>query len=441
MMKTKEEEEKTISPSKIGCYMPEDLITEMLLRLPVKSPVRFKSVCKDWSSIISNPSFTKTQFHLSSRYYLSLSHLIIRDDNSMFILNLDLNDIPYKKTNQHIKGKFVPLSSNFIKKTTLLDKGVRYIDVNASCNGILYVCIGKTLYLWNPTIDEYRIIPPPPNFKFPILFSGFGYASTIDDYKLVFVTRSKSAQQFCTLVYVYSTRLNKWRNIDTDFFSMCEIKINTECDYNRSAEAIISNDALHWTLEIKRCECHYIDYFDTIDHNRDNKVNFIFKFDMVNEVFERVADLKPIYSSIEENQRKIATKINATSDGSLCVYLQYIGSFGWCIEPNPGIVEMWMITKSNTQKKGKLAGRWNNIGSKYKIIRIMGNGNVIVFENRNYPNSMRNLVIFDGRQPNKRFYIEATNEYGKLYDDISCGHQRLQRVVFYSESLINPNHI
>uniref|UniRef100_A0A803L8H5 F-box domain-containing protein n=1 Tax=Chenopodium quinoa TaxID=63459 RepID=A0A803L8H5_CHEQI len=296
MMKTKEEEEKTISPSKIGCYMPEDLITEMLLRLPVKSPVRFKSVCKDWSSIISNPSFTKTQFHLSSRV-------------------ADLKPI------------YSSIEENQRKIAT---------KINATSDGSLCVY----------------------------------------------------------LQYIGS-------------FGWC---IEPNPDVRRQ----LSNDALHWTLEVKKCQCHDIDYFDTIDHNRDDKEHFIFKFDMVNEVFERVADLKPIYSSTEKDKRIIAMKINATGDDSLCVYLQHNESSGYYYWPfiearNPDDVDMWMITKSNTRKKSRLAGRCNNTGSNHEMVRITGNGNVIVFENRHYPNSMENLVIFDGRQPNKRFYIEATN--------------------------------
>ncbi|XP_059639817.1 putative F-box/kelch-repeat protein At1g15680 [Cornus florida] len=40
--------------------LPEWLLLEVLLRLPVKSILRFKCVCKDWLSLISDPSFIRS---------------------------------------------------------------------------------------------------------------------------------------------------------------------------------------------------------------------------------------------------------------------------------------------------------------------------------------------------------------------------------------------
>jgi len=47
-------------------YLPDELITQILLRLPVKSLIRFKSVSKSWCSLISNPSFAKSQFQITA---------------------------------------------------------------------------------------------------------------------------------------------------------------------------------------------------------------------------------------------------------------------------------------------------------------------------------------------------------------------------------------
>ncbi|KAK9016739.1 hypothetical protein V6N11_079233 [Hibiscus sabdariffa] len=55
-------------------YLHEAVILEILKRLPVKSPVRFRSVCKTWNSIICGTCFIST--HLQS----SLS------DNTPFLL-------------------------------------------------------------------------------------------------------------------------------------------------------------------------------------------------------------------------------------------------------------------------------------------------------------------------------------------------------------------
>ncbi|KAM7485697.1 hypothetical protein LguiA_001706 [Lonicera macranthoides] len=39
-------------------WLPNDIILQILSKLPVKSLLRFRSVCKDWCSSIFNPKFT-----------------------------------------------------------------------------------------------------------------------------------------------------------------------------------------------------------------------------------------------------------------------------------------------------------------------------------------------------------------------------------------------
>lgn len=38
--------------------IPEDVLMEIMIRLPVKSLLRFKCVCKNWYDIIQNRKFT-----------------------------------------------------------------------------------------------------------------------------------------------------------------------------------------------------------------------------------------------------------------------------------------------------------------------------------------------------------------------------------------------
>ncbi|KAK2368818.1 F-box/kelch-repeat protein [Trifolium repens] len=47
-------------------HLPYELIIEILLRLPVKSLISFKCVCKSWFSIISDSYFANLHFELTS---------------------------------------------------------------------------------------------------------------------------------------------------------------------------------------------------------------------------------------------------------------------------------------------------------------------------------------------------------------------------------------
>src|SRR3954466_4024546 len=47
-------------------FLPLELIIEILLKLPVKTLLRFRCVCKSWLSLISNNSFATSHFELAA---------------------------------------------------------------------------------------------------------------------------------------------------------------------------------------------------------------------------------------------------------------------------------------------------------------------------------------------------------------------------------------
>ncbi|KAL2944900.1 hypothetical protein RDABS01_033247 [Bienertia sinuspersici] len=200
-------------------FLPEDLILEILVRLPVKSLIRFKSVCKEWKPIITDPNFAKSQLnHSKTSKCMSSSFVIIRSDNSMFMLNLDLNNLASRKT-EDIKGKFVPISPRF--NPSLERQGY---NILCSFKGILcvYVCDTENIFMWNPNTNESRLIPSPGG---TLRMIGFGYVSSTNDYKIVLVSWS-------TFIKVYSFRENKWHK--KDYTSTCQYlyDINTKAMFN-----------------------------------------------------------------------------------------------------------------------------------------------------------------------------------------------------------------
>ncbi|XP_010684127.2 F-box/kelch-repeat protein At3g23880-like [Beta vulgaris subsp. vulgaris] len=246
-----------------ACFyaLPQELIAEILKRLPIKSLLRFKSISKDWNSLIRDPIFTKSQLqHQLPTPYLSQPNLVIGPHTSIstFILN--------DRSTRNFKGKFVPVSPKFIETNFI--EGTEF-DILGSCNGII-LCIYvrntcENLYVWNPTINESREIPLPySSFSSRnLLLSGLGYASAINDYKIVLVVKIKSSSTTNICVHVYSLRHNKW-NIPSEIHLYAKRKV---------MEAVLYNDALYWL-------------------QNSIKNVMLLKFDMVNDTFERVIDLK-----------------------------------------------------------------------------------------------------------------------------------------------------
>lgn len=71
--------------------LPEELVREILLRLPVKSLVQFKCVCKLWKTLISNSQFAKSHLQTNKwspvqvgRNDASISDLMFADDLLLF---------------------------------------------------------------------------------------------------------------------------------------------------------------------------------------------------------------------------------------------------------------------------------------------------------------------------------------------------------------------
>ncbi|KAK9690416.1 hypothetical protein RND81_09G126400 [Saponaria officinalis] len=211
--------------------LPEHLIIEHILpRLPVKSLIRFKTVCKLWLSIISTSEFAQSHLKFSS---LNPKFVILSEDHSLdehyklFLLNYDENN----DTRELIR---LNLDQNWVFTN---------LDVVGSCNGLLCLYLEEeTKYgsfcVWNPVTNQCREIKNPNGEAFALDF-GFGYASTVDDYKIVALF-SPRKHGFGDL-YVYSLKLGQWKRIDglDGFYAALSLDDMT----------IVINDTLYWPLK------------------------------------------------------------------------------------------------------------------------------------------------------------------------------------------------
>ncbi|KAM3202926.1 hypothetical protein P3L10_030552 [Capsicum annuum] len=187
--------------------LPQELITAILVRLPVKSLLQFKSVSKEWFALISSPHF-RNVVHLSTFLDIVLLALYFMTVTETFDL-----DYPVKQPK-------------------------RIVRVLGSVNGFNFYRIWfNSLVLWNPSTGKYKQLPdlmPTQMVTTGYCFNyGFGYDEVHNDYKIVALFREIS--KHCVDAKIYSLKSDSWRILDD---------AQGEMLYDGSGKLV--NGKLHW---------------------------------------------------------------------------------------------------------------------------------------------------------------------------------------------------
>ncbi|XP_031259307.1 F-box protein CPR1-like [Pistacia vera] len=210
----------------------EELILEILIRLPVKSLVRFRCVSKSWCAWIDSQHFISLHLQHSINTQTNL-HVILSDcENKTDHYSLAFDEVfdePLTKFNNVFTS----------------DKGYKIVG---SCNGLLCLSYSipknERLILWNPFTRRYKKLPTARVSKLrlsPAYRYGFGYDDVSNDYKVLKLIPSyglKSYRHIGNEAEVYSLRLNSWKRIEN--FPYSEFK------FLRSACFV--NGSLYWLV-------------------------------------------------------------------------------------------------------------------------------------------------------------------------------------------------
>ncbi|XP_027165924.1 F-box/kelch-repeat protein At3g23880-like [Coffea eugenioides] len=207
-------------------HLPPELIFDILLRLPIKSLLRFRCVSKSWNSLISSPEFIKT--HLKKTSNARNTKLIFSSFKGVpdldYLTECNLDSVLYSPTIEAINMVTHMVASSMTEATTIQPPKEKSIEILGSCNGL--VCIAmqdirfwpfdsdstpdRRLFLWNPSIRKYWKLPHFGNSG--VAAYGFGYDELHDDYKLMaFFRASPFENAEGQVVEIYSQRTNSWK--------------------------------------------------------------------------------------------------------------------------------------------------------------------------------------------------------------------------------------
>ncbi|XP_076906681.1 F-box protein At5g07610-like [Bidens hawaiensis] len=197
----------------------DDILTEILQRLPATSILQFKSVSKHWLWLLSQRRFTLRYDNLSK-------------SPGLFVRN---TYIPFDAENQN--PPFHSLDFCFDPC------GIRILQ---SCNGLLLCCSdrgnqrARKYYVFNPTTKQFALIPSVPggqNVRRTIRFMGLAYHQTNCVHYKVVCIRNAEVNGELFQIQIYSSDTGKWK-ISSESFS--------DNYYTLLCCGVYWNGAIHW---------------------------------------------------------------------------------------------------------------------------------------------------------------------------------------------------
>ncbi|XP_039040427.1 F-box protein CPR1-like [Hibiscus syriacus] len=207
-------------------YLPTEVIIDIFKRLPVKSVVKCRSVCKSWNSIICDPSFISTHFQAS---------LSIPFNNTPFLLIRCLKNGKENYSLHYDNYGF----DEFKQLQCPAFECVSHSMYLGCCNGL--ICLGSDSHgdmdfvFWNPSIRKYVSLPQPTigciNYVSPLNSAfGFGFDSRTNDYKLIIVGVYKGD-------ILFSLNENCWKRVAA---------ISPNYAVSNDTSPIFVHGAVHW---------------------------------------------------------------------------------------------------------------------------------------------------------------------------------------------------
>ncbi|KAK7393034.1 hypothetical protein VNO78_21485 [Psophocarpus tetragonolobus] len=284
-------------------HIPNDLTLSILSKLSLKSLKRFGCCCKSWGFLFESPHFMS----MYRNNVISNNHTSCYDEPSVIILH---HFPPLPITDEFMFSVFLFSGERHENKVKLywppLFLETDYIQMlsSDSINGNILVQRQRMMIFWNPSTNEFKVIPPSPvesgrSFRDPMIrFHGFGYDHVRDDYKVIrrvhfyelissdldplnvsWEDVSWGDVSIPPLWEIYSLKRNSWRKLDVDM---------PECYHENTGFHVYTDGMCHWRGEsVGPEEC-------------------LVSFDLINEAFI----ITPMPSDIDE----IRAFISSTND-------------------------------------------------------------------------------------------------------------------------------
>ncbi|KAM3361832.1 hypothetical protein P3S68_016686 [Capsicum galapagoense] len=189
-------------------YFPKEIIIDILSRLPVKTLLRFRCVCKQWRKLISKPNFIAAHFRCSSSLQRSGSSLII---GSL-----------HQESNNHVLSLYNPPDS-LVELDNPFPCFFPNMYIVGPCNGI--VCLfsppwGELITLWNPAMKQYKMVQLSESLPIQGLHSlasvGMAFDYQQNDLLVLRIFCVRLLSPVPNHIEMYSTKSGRWKKLKNE---------------------------------------------------------------------------------------------------------------------------------------------------------------------------------------------------------------------------------
>ncbi|KAL0428759.1 UNVERIFIED_CONTAM: F-box only protein 8 [Sesamum radiatum] len=245
--------------------LPQDVIFQILLKLPTHSLLQLRCVSKSFVPLISHPHFLRLHVSSSSATATSAPH--------------PYHHLLYYESSDYTKSYF----SFHVEKTFSLCKLLEtpfksvngYLRLGGCSRGVVclfdtnYFTFVGTVILWNPFIGKFKILPCLQGLNcfgsnFSHMAVGFGFDHRTVDFKVVKILYDcDTERKFLPKAFIYGLKIGSWRS--TGLVVPCFMPRNW-------SSSVFVNGIVHW-LAYKRPEFN-------------GPPNCIMGFDVVDEAFK-----------------------------------------------------------------------------------------------------------------------------------------------------------
>ncbi|KAL7109504.1 hypothetical protein ACP275_06G179300 [Erythranthe tilingii] len=272
--------------------LPEEIIEQILLNLPVRSLLKFTSVSKSWRSLISSNRFIEAHLEFS-RKDPNFTHY-----RTISTLPPPRNGVNHCSLPSLFNGN--GHATDAVDVDFPFDFSDKSVRVMGSCNGLVCIVTHEAHLLMNTIICAFKY--------------GFGFDESTRDYKVLLVccVFRRDSSRCETMVKVYSLSTNSWKRIE----------FVVEDSHGIDVSGIFVSGKLHWCKIIKP---------------EPNSTFDIDSFDLGSEVWGNVAQPP----SCVETGFYVSQSLGVV-DGCLCVFYNHpgIGVDVWVMKEY-GVSESW----------------------------------------------------------------------------------------------------